>query len=85
MQSDIREGMRQRADMTAKLDKLMEIVPFVADLQKEMDETVMPAIEEWKATKHKTVGIAMGVGAGSAVGVTSAWPALKTLVLGLMK
>ncbi len=81
MQSDIKTGIKQREELILKVDKLTEIVPFVAELRKEMDETVLPAVKEWQSVKNRTAGIALSVGAGAGTAATGLFPWLKALAV----
>ncbi len=81
MQSDIKTGLKQREELISKVDKLAEIVPFVAELRKEMDTEVLPAVKEWNQVKNKTAGIALGVGTGAGTAAAGLFPWIKALAM----
>lgn len=81
MQSGIAEGIRQRAAIDDKLDKLMDLIPIVTTMRKELDSEIYPAIRAFQASRNRTAGIALGVGAGAGIGSAGLWPAIKGVIL----
>lgn len=79
MQSDIKEGIRQRHSMEGKLDQLMEVIPIVAEIRKEIDVEILPAVREWNASKHRAAGLTIGIGAGAGIGGAGLWPVVKAM------
>lgn len=81
MASDINHLANAQRSITEKLDKILDVVPFVAEIRREMDDIVLPAVKTWNEARIKTAKIAIAVSAGGGVTTAGAFPLIKALFL----